>query len=164
MKFEERVGRGAVIRPVQRFKYLFFIFIFYSHSMRIKDEVGSGDGPTHRDDIGVTHDGVGQRERNDDLEPERRHVSVHRDLFQCVQEAQVALCRGFGRRCRDCRRRYFLFFISGMNGHCHVMKEEVGGLTALVDDVEGGVCDVVVFEEEVFGRAGERAHEDRMVL
>jgi hypothetical protein len=22
MKFEERVGRGAVIRPVQRFKYL----------------------------------------------------------------------------------------------------------------------------------------------
>jgi hypothetical protein len=38
-----------------------------------------------------------------------------------------------------------------------------GGLTALVDDVEGGVCDVVVFKE-VFGRAGERAHEDRMVL
>ena len=38
-----------------------------------------------------------------------------------------------------------------------------GGLTALVNDVEGGVCDVVVFEE-VFGRAGECAHEDWMVL
>lgn len=38
-----------------------------------------------------------------------------------------------------------------------------GGLTAFVDDVEGGVCDVVIFEE-VFGRAGERAHEDRVVL
>jgi hypothetical protein len=36
-------------------------------------------------------------------------------------------------------------------------------LTALVDDVEGGVCDVVVFEE-VFGRAGESADEDRVVL
>jgi hypothetical protein len=36
-------------------------------------------------------------------------------------------------------------------------------LTALVDDVEGGVRDVVVFEE-VFGRAGERADEDRVVL
>ena len=32
-----------------------------------------------------------------------------------------------------------------------------GSLTALVNDVEGGVCDVVVFEE-VFGRAGERTH------
>jgi len=36
-------------------------------------------------------------------------------------------------------------------------------LTALVDDVEGGVRDVVVFEE-VFGRARERADEDRVVL
>jgi len=52
MKFEERIGRGAVIRPVQRFK----------------------DG----DDIGVTHDVVGQRERKDDLEFERCHVTVYR--------------------------------------------------------------------------------------
>ena len=36
-------------------------------------------------------------------------------------------------------------------------------LTALVDDVEGGVRDVVVFEE-VFGRARKRADEDRVVL
>jgi len=36
-------------------------------------------------------------------------------------------------------------------------------LTALINNVEGGVCDVVEFEE-VFGRAGEGAHEDRMVL
>ena len=36
-------------------------------------------------------------------------------------------------------------------------------LTAFVDDVEGGVGDVVIFEE-VFGRAGERADEDRVVL
>ena len=36
-------------------------------------------------------------------------------------------------------------------------------LTALVDDVEGGVRDVVVFEE-VIGRAGESANEDRVVL
>jgi hypothetical protein len=42
-------------------------------------------------------------------------------------------------------------------------KGRGGSLTALVDDVEGGVGDVVVFEE-VFGRAGERAYEDRMVL
>lgn len=47
--------------------------------------------------------------------------------------------------------------VFGVDG---VMEES---LTALVDDVQGGVCDVVVFEE-VFGRAGERAHEDRMVL
>ncbi len=44
-----------------------------------------------------------------------------------------------------------------------VRVREAEGLTAFVDDVEGCVGDVVVFEE-VFGRAGKRAHEDRMVL
>ena len=37
------------------------------------------------------------------------------------------------------------------------------GLTALVDHVEGGVGEIVVFEQ-VFGRAGQRAHEYRVVL
>jgi hypothetical protein len=37
------------------------------------------------------------------------------------------------------------------------------GLTVFVDHIEGGVCEVIIFEE-VVGRAGERAHEDRVVL
>jgi hypothetical protein len=43
--------------------------------MRDEDEVA------HRDDIGVTHDGVGQRECKDDLEFERCHVTVYRDFL-----------------------------------------------------------------------------------
>ena len=38
----------------------------------------------HRDDIGVTHDGVGQSECKDYLEFERCHVTVYRDFLQCV--------------------------------------------------------------------------------
>lgn len=38
----------------------------------------------HGDDIGVTHDGVSQSERKDDLEFERCHVAVHRDFLQRV--------------------------------------------------------------------------------
>jgi hypothetical protein len=30
------------------------------------------------------HDGVGQREREDDLEFERRHVAVYGDVLQCI--------------------------------------------------------------------------------
>ena len=40
----------------------------------------------------------------------------------------------------------------------------VGGLTTLFYDIEGGVGEIVVFEQVVVGRAGERAHEDWMVL
>lgn len=38
----------------------------------------------HGDDIGVAHDGVGQREGNDDLEFERRHVAVYGDFLQRI--------------------------------------------------------------------------------
>lgn len=39
------------------------------------------DDATHRDNIGVTHDCVGQRECKDDLEFEWSHVAVYRDLL-----------------------------------------------------------------------------------
>ena len=81
MKFEERVGRCAVIRPMQRFKYLFFFFIIINRyrSMRMRGRICA-----HRDDIGVPHDRVGQSECKDDLEFERCHVAVYRDFLQCV--------------------------------------------------------------------------------
>jgi hypothetical protein len=47
--------------------------------MRDEDEVERW--LAHRDDIGVTHDGVGQRECKDDLEFERCHVAVYRDFL-----------------------------------------------------------------------------------
>ena len=83
MKFEERVGRGAVIRPLQRFKYLFtFVFIrgFASEPLYFRRKRRKA----YRDDIGITHDGVGEREREDDLELERRHVAVYGDVLQCI--------------------------------------------------------------------------------
>jgi hypothetical protein len=77
MKFEERVGRRAVIRPVQRLKYLFLLLNRYRMKM-------CGRRCAHRDDVGVAHDCVSQGECKDDLEFERRHVSVHRDFLQRV--------------------------------------------------------------------------------
>ena len=79
MKFEERVGRRAVIRPVQRLEYLFILHV----RIRITSDEEE-EKKTHRDDIGVTHDGVGQREGKDDLEFERRHVAVHGDILQRI--------------------------------------------------------------------------------
>ena len=38
----------------------------------------------HGYDVGVTHDGVGQREGKDDLELERRHVAVYGDVLQRI--------------------------------------------------------------------------------
>jgi hypothetical protein len=60
---------------------------------------------------------------------------------------------------------HIFFFISLKSKARLRVRVGWGGvlLTALVDDVEGGVGDVVVFEE-VFGRAGEGADEDRVVL
>jgi len=98
VQFEERVGGGAIISPMQCLEY--------------------------GDDVGVAYDGVGQREGDDDLEFERGHVTVHGDFLQCVEEAEVAALGWHFGRSRD----------------------------ALIDDVERGVRDVVVFEQ-VFGRA-----------
>ena len=60
-----------------------------------------GEKRAHGDDVGITHDGVGEREREHDLELERRDVPVHGDLLERVQEAEVALGGHFGRR-GDC--------------------------------------------------------------
>lgn len=38
MKFEERVGRGAIIRPVQRFKYLYWEFRVLENPYKDEDE------------------------------------------------------------------------------------------------------------------------------
>ena len=51
----------------------------------------------HGNDVGVTHDGVGERERKHDLELERRDVPVHRDFLERIQEAEVALSGRLGR-------------------------------------------------------------------
>lgn len=51
---------------------------------------GSNAG-THEDDVGVAHDGVAERERDDDLELERRHVAVHRDVLHAEEQAEEAL-------------------------------------------------------------------------
>lgn len=55
----------------------------------------------HGNDVGVTHDGVGERERKHDLELERRDVPVHCDFLERIQEAEVALsgCLGRGGDC-----------------------------------------------------------------
>ena len=114
----------------------------------------------HGDDIDVAYDGVGQREGDDDLEFERRHVTVHCYFLERVEESEVAALGGRFGRCRDCEGDIF------KSSRRTVTVSKVGWwvlLTALVDDVEGGVCDVVGFEE-VFGRAGESADEDRVVL
>ena len=79
MKFEERVGRSAVIHPVQCFKYLLLLFSIYYKLVQDEGEVERR--LPHRDNIGVTHDGVGQRECKDDLESERCHVAVYRDFL-----------------------------------------------------------------------------------
>jgi hypothetical protein len=39
---------------------------------------------THGDDVGVAHDGIGESEREDDLELERRHVAVYGDLVKRI--------------------------------------------------------------------------------
>ena len=95
MEFEKRVGRGAVIGPVQRLEYLLV--------SRIGSQSGRGGGRgTHGDDIGVAYDGVCQREGDDDLEFERRHVTVHGDFLQRVEETEVAALGWHFGRCRDC--------------------------------------------------------------
>ena len=80
MKFEERVGRSAVIHPVQCFKYL-LLLLFSIYYKLVQDEGEVERRLAHRNYIGVTHDGVGQCECKDDLEFERCHVAVYRDFL-----------------------------------------------------------------------------------
>lgn len=56
----------------------------------------------HGDDIDVAYDGVGQREGDDDLEFERRHVAVHCYFLERIEEPEVAALGGRFGRCRDC--------------------------------------------------------------
>ena len=74
---------------------------------------GEGGGTrgerTHRDDIGVAHDGVGEREREHNLELERCDVPVHCDFLERIQEAEVTLGGRLGRG-GNCRRTYFILF------------------------------------------------------
>jgi hypothetical protein len=106
VKFEEWIGSGPIITPMQHFEY--------------------------GDDVSIAHDGVGEPEH--DLELEWRDVLEHGDPLERVQEAEVPLGGHFG--CRG---------------------------DALVDHVERDVGEVVVFEQ-IVGRAGEGAYEDRVVL
>lgn len=83
VKFEERVSRGAVISPVQRLEYL----LGRSQASRKHGESEKRMGrreSAHGDDVGVAHDGVGERERKHDLELQRRDVPVHCDLLERV--------------------------------------------------------------------------------
>ena len=66
---------------------------------------GTNERETHRDDVGVAYDGIGQREGDDDLEFEWGHVAVYGDFFQCVEEAEVAALGWCFGRCRDCAQR-----------------------------------------------------------
>lgn len=111
---------------------------------------------THRDDIGVAHDGVGEGERDDDLDAEGRDVAVHGDILHRVEEAQVALGRlgrvGGG----DCGE-------SGASGVRAQAAAQTAGRTAFLDDIKGGVGDVVVLELVGAG-LGEGADEDGVVV
>ena len=145
MEFEERVSRGAIISPMQCLEYLVICHIRISRGVRRGGE-GGGKRQTHGDDVGVTYDSIGQREGDDDLEFERGHVTVHGDFLQCVEEAEVAALGWRFGRCRDCTQRVVVV----RRGMLYHVVGEL--LTALIDDVERGVRDVVVFEQ-VFGRA-----------
>lgn len=52
-----------------------------------------GESPD-RDDLGIAHHGVCQREGQDDLDLERRDVAVRGDVVHGVQQPEVAV-RGF---------------------------------------------------------------------
>lgn len=43
-----------------------------------------GERGTNGDDVGVAHDGVGECERDDNLQLEWGHVAVHGDFFERV--------------------------------------------------------------------------------
>jgi len=150
MEFEERVSRGAVISPVQCLEYLVIVTSGSAEVCGAVERRGGGERKrqTHGDDIGVAYDSIGQREGDDDLEFERGHVTVHGDFLQCVEEAEVAALGWRFGRCPDCAQEG-----SWLGEACYTMSTGEGLLlTALVDDVERGVRDVVVFEQ-VFGRA-----------
>ena len=49
-------------------------------------------GDTYREDVCIPYDGVGQGERDDDLDFERGDVSVHGDILHSIQQVHVALC------------------------------------------------------------------------
>ena len=83
VKFEERVSRGAVISPVQRLEYLLVVRKRAEHGQSEKRRMGRRES-AHGDDVGVAHDGVGEREREHDLELQRRDVPVHCDLLERV--------------------------------------------------------------------------------
>lgn len=148
MEFEERVSRGAVISPMQCLEYLDIVASESAEVCGAVERRGrEGKRQTHGDDVGVAYDSIGQREGDDDLELERGHVTVHGDFLQCVEEAEVAALGWRFGRCPDCAQE------GGWLGEaCYTMSTGEGLLTALVDDVERGVRDVVVFEQ-VFGRA-----------
>ena len=87
---------------------------------------------TDRDDLGVPHDGVRQREGQDDLDLERGDVAVCSDVVHRVQQPEVAV-------------RWFACG-PGWKRSDGSSEEWARGLTAFLDDVQARVGDVVVLE------------------
>ena len=48
---------------------------------------------TYRKDVCVAHDGVGERERDDNFDLQRGDISIHCDILHRVQQVHVAISR-----------------------------------------------------------------------
>ena len=113
-------------------------------------------GGTYRKHVCIPHNRIGERKCDDDLDLERGHVSVHRDVLHRVKQVHVAV-RRLGRH-SGCNCMPAV----GQSSECKPSRRAWGGRTAFIDDVEACVRDVVVLEFIL--ALNERPYEDGMVL
>lgn len=149
IELQERVCDRQAVRVVQRPENL----AQGRHSLYTRAQAAWRRA--YRDHIRIADDGVQQRERDDDLDPQGRDVSVDGDVFHRVEQVQVALGRlgriGGG----DCR--------DSSTSETDSRRRLSSGRTPFLNDIEAGVGNVVVFQLIFFG-LGECADEDWVVL
>lgn len=106
-ELQEGVREGEAVRSVQGAEDLQRRLYSTQSSAGERPRRLSGDprrrrgAGTHRDNVGVAHHRVRERERDDDLDAERGHEAVHGDVLHRVEKVQVALGRLRGLRRGD---------------------------------------------------------------